>query len=62
MRQDGWNQEMCFLWAYYYPSKGYRMCVNPGNIANNFELGEQVCCPDDAILCDLVKVFLGGGF
>ena len=55
------NQEMCFLWAYYYPSKGYRMCVNPGGIAGGFDVGEQVCCPDDAFLCDLIKGFLSGG-
>ena len=22
------NQEMCFLWAYYYPSKGYTICAD----------------------------------
>lgn len=21
------NSEMCFLWAYYYPSKGFRLCA-----------------------------------
>jgi len=23
------NQEMCFLWAYYYPSQGFRLCAPP---------------------------------
>ena len=55
------NKEMCFLWAYYYPSNGYRMCVSPGDIASGFDLGEQVCCPDDAWLCYLVKGFLSSG-
>jgi len=55
------KKEMCFLWAYYYPSKGYRMCVNPGGIAGGFDLGNQVCCPDDAVLCDMIKGFLSGG-
>jgi hypothetical protein len=32
------KDEMCFLWAYYYPSKGYRLC------AEGLPLGE---CVDD---------------
>jgi hypothetical protein len=54
------NQEMCFFWAYYYsnPSKGYRMCINPGNLFT--QLGDQVCCPD-SFVCALIEDFLGGG-
>jgi hypothetical protein len=52
------SDEMCFLWAYYYPSKGYRMCVNPGQYGNLLPgIGDQVCCPDDA-LCELIKTYL----
>ncbi|MEC8023470.1 MAG: hypothetical protein VX223_06010 [Myxococcota bacterium] len=54
------NQEMCFFWAYYYsaPSKGYRMCINPGDIYT--QLGDQVCCPDN-FLCSLIEEYLAGG-
>lgn len=27
---EGFNDEMCFLWAYYYPSKGFDLCVDFG--------------------------------
>lgn len=57
------NKEMCFLWAYYYPNKGYRMCVNPGKYAAAAGglVGDQVCCPDDAFICDVVKGYLKNG-
>ena len=25
---EGFNDEMCFLWQYYYPSRGFQICVN----------------------------------
>ena len=25
---EGFNEEMCFLWAYYYPSKGFDICFD----------------------------------
>jgi hypothetical protein len=25
---EGFNDEMCFLWQYYYPSKGFQLCVD----------------------------------
>jgi hypothetical protein len=31
------TDEMCFLWAYYYPSKGYRICI--GGLINCFDDG-----------------------
>ncbi len=49
------NKEMCFVWAYYYPSKGYRMCVNPGSYLPGID---QVCCPDLGPLCSQIKNFL----
>lgn len=41
----GVNDEMCFFWAYYYPSNGAVVCVN--NI-----FGISFCCPGP--LCDLL--------
>jgi len=25
---EGFNDEMCFLWQYYFPSQGFQICVN----------------------------------
>jgi hypothetical protein len=25
---EGYNDEMCFLWQYYFPSQGFQVCVN----------------------------------
>ena len=50
------NAEMCFFWAYYYPSQGYRLCVSPGNIGNGVA-GDQVCCPGHWV-CDYLNQFL----
>ncbi len=51
------TKEMCFFWAYYYPSKGYRMCINDGKYSN-YTGSDTTYCPDDA-LCDTIKAFLG---
>lgn len=48
------SKEMCFFWAYYYPSKGYRMCVNPGS----FYPLDKACCPDLGPLCSQITDFL----
>jgi hypothetical protein len=40
------EDEMCFFWGYYYPSKGARVCLHSG------VLGRELCCPggaDDAL-------------
>ncbi len=50
------NKEMCFLWAYYYPSQGYRICVNPGGIGGGVA-PDEVCCPGSP-LCGLISQFL----
>ncbi|MEC9073459.1 MAG: hypothetical protein VX938_13795, partial [Myxococcota bacterium] len=53
---EGANEEMCFLWGYYYPSAGYQICVEAGTLLEEYaDLlgGTSVCCPGDAI-CDLV--------
>ncbi len=57
------TKEMCFFWGYYYPAKGYRMCINPGTAAQNyakkngFDVGDSICCPDDD-LCAVLKLYL----
>jgi hypothetical protein len=45
------NDEMCFFWAYYYPSQGARVCfhsVHLGGVG-----GGDACCPGDP-RCSLV--------
>jgi hypothetical protein len=45
------NNEMCFFWAYYYPSQGSHLCVHTTYLG-----GLDLCCPDaGAALCDLVN-------
>jgi Copper type II ascorbate-dependent monooxygenase, C-terminal domain len=39
------NDEMCFFWAYYYPSKGARVCVHTDQVTG----GRDLCCPGDAL-------------
>ncbi len=34
------NNEMCFFWAYYYPSHGARVCVHTDQYG-----GHDLCCP-----------------
>jgi hypothetical protein len=43
------NQEMCFFWAYYYPSQGAFVCAHTDQIGTGLDL----CCPGNA-LCDLL--------
>ncbi len=50
------NAEMCFFWAYYYPSQGYRLCVNAGQFGADFDI-DQICCPGSP-LCGLIDNFL----
>lgn len=50
------NAEMCFLWAYYYPSQGYRICLSPGSIGGGVA-GDEVCCPGSWV-CSYVSQFL----
>ena len=45
------NNEMCFFWAYYYPSQGSHLCVHTTYLG-----GLDLCCPDaGAALCDLLN-------
>ncbi|MEZ4365760.1 MAG: hypothetical protein R2939_05670 [Kofleriaceae bacterium] len=36
------NDEMCFFWAYYYPSQGSKVCFHTDQVGN----GVDLCCPD----------------
>lgn len=35
------NQEMCFFWAYYYPSKGAKVCIHTEQTGKPIDF----CCP-----------------
>lgn len=37
------NDEMCFFWAYYYPSKGAYVCAHTDQVPGGYDL----CCPGD---------------
>jgi hypothetical protein len=43
------NNEMCFFWAYYYPSKGAYVCVH-----TTYMGGHDFCCPG-AIECAFIQ-------
>ena len=44
---EGVREEMCFFWAYYYPSQGARVCLHSEQGA---EFGlTDLCCPGDAL-------------
>ncbi len=46
------NDEMCFFWAYYYPSKGAHVCVH----SKYMGLDIDICCPDaGASLCSRLQ-------
>lgn len=47
------NDEMCFFWAYYYPSTGSKVCLHTDGVKG----GADFCCPGSAN-CD---AFFGGG-
>jgi len=44
------KNEMCFFWAYYYPSKGAFVCVHSDDYG-----GVDLCCPNPGnALCDQI--------
>jgi hypothetical protein len=46
------NSEMCFFWAYYYPSKGSHVCVHTNMLG-----GIDLCCPDAGeALCNMINL------
>lgn len=40
------NDEMCFFWAYYYPSKGSYVCAHSEQAP---QVGTDLCCPGSPI-------------
>jgi len=45
------SNEMCFFWAYYYPSSGAHVCVH----SNYLGLNLDICCPEaGAQACSLI--------
>jgi hypothetical protein len=51
------TDEMCFFWAYYYPSQGSRVCFHTSRLGGG--AGGDLCCPGDA-LCNFVTSFSSG--
>lgn len=47
------NDEMCFFWAYYYPSQGSRVCFHTEQYGG--ANGLNVCCPGDPNICGLIE-------
>jgi len=46
------NDEMCFFWTYYYPSKGAFVCAH----TDQFPGGYDLCCPSETqqSVCDML--------
>jgi len=44
------NDEMCFFWAYYYPSKGAFVCAHTDQVPGGLDL----CCPGDPLCSQLL--------
>jgi hypothetical protein len=51
---EGVNDEMCFFWTYYYPSKGALTCFHTEQAGNGVI---DVCCPGHQ-LCNVVQDYL----
>jgi hypothetical protein len=45
------NDEMCFFWAYYYPSQGSKVCIHTERYGG--ANGLNACCPGDS-LCSFI--------
>lgn len=44
------NDEMCFFWAYYYPSKGAFVCAHTDQFG-----GYDLCCPGNPVCSQVFK-------
>ncbi|NVB80132.1 MAG: hypothetical protein HOV81_17190, partial [Kofleriaceae bacterium] len=53
------TEEMCFFWAYYYPSQGSKVCIHTQQYGG--VNGLNACCPGDS-LCGLIEQQLENGF
>ena len=47
------NDEMCFFWAYYYPSQGAKVCLHTEQYGG--ANGINACCPGDPTICNLIQ-------
>jgi hypothetical protein len=47
------NDEMCFFWAYYYPSQGPRVCVHSDKYGGSG--GIDICCPGPSLVCTYIQ-------
>lgn len=47
---EGVDDEMCFFWTYYYPSKGHRVCFHTEYTGSPLD----ICCPGHQ-LCNLIS-------
>jgi hypothetical protein len=47
------DDEMCFFWAYYYPSRGAKVCFHTDQTGSPI----NICCPDHP-LCAIVGDFI----
>ena len=54
------NDEMCFFWAYYYPSQGARVCMHT-NQTNQSNGGLSLCCPGPSPICSIIQSKLADG-
>jgi hypothetical protein len=52
------TDEMCFFWAYYYPSQGSQVCFHTDKTGNG---GTNVCCPSSSFLCSIIDSALADG-
>jgi hypothetical protein len=48
------NAEMCFAWAYYTTTRGYRLCIQ----SEDFGFPINACCPGDGG-CNFIADYLG---
>jgi hypothetical protein len=46
------TDEMCFFWAYYYPSQGAKVCIHTDHYGG--ANGLNACCPGDPTICQLI--------
>jgi hypothetical protein len=51
------EDEMCFFWAYYYPSQGHKVCAHTDRLGG--ANGINVCCPGPDPLCEVINDYLG---
>ena len=50
------TQEMCFFWAYYYPSKGAFVCAHTDQVGSL-----DICCPGNPLCSKLLPCGASGG-